>query len=287
MLLKRYQKGLETKMEGSNFVFESVNLLYYSLHKISLNRGGSYIDSPDWIKHKKATINPKSKDNKCLRDSIIAALNHEKIKNHPERISNFMPFIDQYNLKGIDFPSHSKDWKKFEQNNKTIALNILYVPYSTKQIRQAYISKYNHKRENQVILLMITDGKKWHYLAVKNISALFRGITSNHNGYFYFLNCLHSYRTKETLKKHEKVCKDHDYCCVKMPSEFEKISKYKPGEMSLKVPFMIYADLECLIRKIDPCQNDPKKSCTEKKANHKPSGYSWITCCSSDKSKNE
>ena len=65
--LKKYQEGLEKKLrEGSNFVFESVNLLYHSLHKISFNRGGSYIDSPSWIKSKKATINPKSKDNKCL-----------------------------------------------------------------------------------------------------------------------------------------------------------------------------------------------------------------------------
>ena len=56
--LKKYQEGLKTKMEWSNFVFESVDLLYYSLNKISLNRGGSYIDSHDWIKNKKATINP-------------------------------------------------------------------------------------------------------------------------------------------------------------------------------------------------------------------------------------
>ena len=106
---KKYQEGLETKMKGSNFVFESVDLLYYKLHKISLNRGGSYIDSPDWIKHKKATINSKSKDNKCLRDSIITALNHKKIKYNPERISNLMPFVDQYNWKEMEFPSHSKD----------------------------------------------------------------------------------------------------------------------------------------------------------------------------------
>ena len=70
-----------------------------------------------------------------------------------------MPFIDQYNWKGIEFPSYSKDWKKFEQNNKTIALNILFVPYNTKQIKQAYISKYNNERDNKVILLMITNGK--------------------------------------------------------------------------------------------------------------------------------
>ena len=64
--LKRYQEGLETKMKGSEFIFESVDLLYYSLHKISLNRGGSYMDSSSWIKNKRATINPKSADGKCF-----------------------------------------------------------------------------------------------------------------------------------------------------------------------------------------------------------------------------
>ena len=71
---------------------------------------------------------------------------------------------------------------------------------------------------------MITnDGEKWHYLAVKKLSALLRGITSNNHGDFYCLNCLHSYRTKEKLEKHEKVCDNHDYCYVKMPNGFEKI----------------------------------------------------------------
>ena len=72
----------------------------------------------------------------------------------------------------------------------------------------------------------------------------------------------------ETFKKHEKVCKDHDYCYVKMPDEDKKILKYNTGEKSLKVPFIIYADLEFLLRKIDTCQNDPKKSFTEKIAKH-------------------
>ena len=70
----------------------------------------------------------------------IAALNHEKFKNHPERISNLEPFIGEYESRNIDFPATSKDWKKFEQDNKKIALNILFVPYNTKQIRQAYKS---------------------------------------------------------------------------------------------------------------------------------------------------
>ena len=72
-----------------------------------------------------------------------------------------------------------------------------------------------------------------------------------------------------------------------MPDENNKILKYIPGEKSLKVPFIIYADLECLLRKINTCSNNPDKSYTEKKAMHKPSGYSLVTCCSFDKSKNE
>ena len=75
-------------------------------------------------------------------------------------MSKIKTIIDQYSWKEIDFPSHSKDWKKLEQNNKTIALNILFVPYNTEKIRLAYKSKHNLKRDNQVIFLMNTDGKK-------------------------------------------------------------------------------------------------------------------------------
>ena len=71
----------------------------------------------------------------------------------------------------------------------------------TKYIKQAYISKYNNERDNRVNLLMITNGTTiWHYLAIKNIYGLLRGITSNHDGDFYCLNCFHSYRTKGKLE---------------------------------------------------------------------------------------
>ena len=68
-------------------------------------------------------------------------------------------FFEQYNWKEIDFPSHKKDWKKFKENNKSIAFNILYLPRNTEEIRHAYKSKYDEKRENNVIILMITNGK--------------------------------------------------------------------------------------------------------------------------------
>ena len=73
--------------------------------------------------------------------------------------------------------------------------------HNTEGKRHAYNSKHNLKRENQVVLLMITDGEKWHYFAVKHLSALLKGISSKHKGDFYCINCFHSYSTKEKLKK--------------------------------------------------------------------------------------
>ena len=133
--LKRYQEWLETKMRGSSFTFERVDLLEYHLHKTSLNRGSSFIKSPDWLRNKGATINSKNtEDNECFKYAIIVALHHQEIRRNPQRISKLTPFIDNYNWKDIEFLSHSKDWRKFEQNNKAIALNILIAPYNTKQI---------------------------------------------------------------------------------------------------------------------------------------------------------
>ena len=117
-------------MTGSDFEFDGVNYLYYDFNKTSLNRGGSYIDSPKWLKDKKSTINPKNNDDKCFQYAVTLALNLDKIKRDSQRISKIKPFMDQYNWKDIDFSPTSKDWKKFEQNNE-IALSILYVPHDT------------------------------------------------------------------------------------------------------------------------------------------------------------
>ena len=108
-------------MKGSEFVFDRVDLLYYKLHKISSNRGGSDTDSPKW-----------SKKQQQQQYALTDVLNYQKM---------------------------------------------LYVPYSTEEIIHAYKSKHNLKHENQVIPLMITDGKKWHDLAVKKLSALLKGVT--------------------------------------------------------------------------------------------------------------
>ena len=131
--LQKYEENLQNKMRGSDFEFDGINVLYYDFNKISLNRGGSYIDSQKWLKNKKSTINPKNNDCKCFQYAATLALNLDNIDNHPERISKTKPFINQYKWKDIDFPATSKDWRKLQLNNET-ALNILFVPHNTRKI---------------------------------------------------------------------------------------------------------------------------------------------------------
>ena len=95
------------------------------IHKTNIKRGKSYIKSPELILNKRATIYPKNKD-KCFQYSITVALNHQNIENHPERISNTKPFIDQHNWEGIDFLAGIKDWKKFERNKTILLISYMY-----------------------------------------------------------------------------------------------------------------------------------------------------------------
>ena len=284
--LQKYEENLQNKMKGSDFEFDVVNFLYYDFNKISLNRGGSYIDFPKWLKDKKSAINPKNNDHKCFQYSVTLALNFDNINKHPQRISKIKPFIDQYNWKDIDFASTSKDWRKFDLNNK-IALNILYIPHNTRKIQVAYKSKQNLTCDKEVILLMITDDEKWHYLTVKNLPGLLRGITSSHKQDFYCLNCFRSYRTRNKLEVHKKICENHDYCHVEMPTKDNNMIKYNQEETSIKLPFVVYADLECLLEKMSTCQNNPNESDTTEINKHVPTGYSLFTHCSFDKTKNK
>ena len=265
-------------MKGWDFEFDGVNFLYYDFNKISLNRRRSYIDSPKWLKDKKSAINPINNDDKCFQYVVTLELNLDKIRKNPQTISKIKPFIDQYNWKNIDFPSTSKNWKKIEQNNE-IALNILYVPHNSRKIRVAYKSMHNLTCDKQVILLMISNGENWHYLAVKNLPGLLRGITSNHKEDFYCLNCFRSYRTKNKLEEHKKICENHSYCNVEMPTKDNNIIKYNQGEKSIKLPFVVY--------QMSTCQNNPKESPTTEINKHVPSSYSLFSHCSFDKTKNK
>ena len=159
---RNYQEELKI-IKGSNFVFESVELMDYKLHRVRLRRGGSYIKSPEWLLHKGATINPKNEnDDECLRWSIICALNYNEImKKEFENIFKKIKHEDK------DFSPQQIDWKNFEQNNESIALNVLFSSQNSEEITLLYKSEHNYNPENNGLLWMINDDEKY-YFAVKS-----------------------------------------------------------------------------------------------------------------------
>ena len=105
----------------------------------------TFIESPDWIKNKKCTINPQNKGNKCFQYSIIISLYHKEIKNNPDIISKIKPFINNLNWENINFPPEEEDFKTFEMNNKSVALNVLHT-HSDEKISHFYKSEFNKTR---------------------------------------------------------------------------------------------------------------------------------------------
>ena len=107
---------------------------------------------------------------------------------------------------------------------------------------------------------MIPNGERWHYIAVKQLPTLLRGIKSKHHRNFCCLNCLYSFRTENKLKSHKELWKNKDFCNIVMPSEDIKILEFNQYQKSDKEPFIFYADLECLIERTEECKKNLENS---------------------------
>ena len=108
----------------------------------------------------------------------------------------------------------------------------------------------------------------------KSFSRLMRDISSNSHENYYCFGCFHSFRCKSTLEKHTQLCKDHDFCKIKLPENDKKIKEHKPDSKALRMNCIIYIDLEYLLVNYDACSNNPIKSHTTNIAQHIPLGYS-------------
>ena len=266
----------------SGFTLDHIMHLDIDFHKLELTRGSSHIELPGWIAKKKAVINPKNEDAECFKWAVIAALYHEEINKNPERVSKLRPFAEQYDWEGLEFPMALNKIAKFEKRNYEIAVNVLFV--SKKSIFIARRSEFNSKRSKPVNLLMITDGENRHYTAVKSLSRLLGSMNASHNGAYHFcVNCLNGFRTESARDKHYKYCSSHGEVTVKMPKESEKWLKFHDGQCQFKVPFMLYADFESILKPVEERYKDEmsrmkadrggKASYTEKLNTHVPSGW--------------
>ena len=198
-------------ISGSDFIFEVVELMHYKLHKICLKRGGSYTKSSKWLLPKGATTNLKNgKDDNCFQCALTLALNYNEIKEK-ELENIFKKIRDEY----IDFSSHQKGWKNFQQNNELTALNVLLSSQDSEEITLVYKLEHKYKRENNALLLMINDNEKYYYFALKSKLELYssewlkskeEAIINGDNCFQNALDDLLDYqRIKKDRKKYQKL----------------------------------------------------------------------------------
>ena len=179
----------EDSIEDLNYCIASLNNLknkyfkenqYQSKAKSELC---TFIETSEWT-FKKCSINPQNKDNKCFQYFVTIALNYRNIKHNSERISKDRPFINSYNWDSINQPANKQDFKTFEMNNKSIALNVLECN-SQQKISHLYKSEFNKTREKQVILLMISNDQQQqqHYFMMMMMMNCFCGMVDQRKAF--------------------------------------------------------------------------------------------------------
>ena len=258
---------------GSGWIFYKIIKL--ELHTVGYRplRGNTWVSLPKELADKKALINMKNKDNKCLIWSVLRGIN--PTNNHPERIDKeLIEKEDDLNMEGIECPVSLKDISKFEKQNPEISITVL--GYNEKdKVHTLRCSDHVYNRKHNIILLLIErDGVK-HYCLVKNPSRLLsRQISAHKEGTHFCFRCLNPFWSHKSLEKHWEYCKNHKAVKINMP-EKGTILKFKHHERSERVPFIIYADTEALIKEMQNCDPNPLDSYTKKYQKHEPISFSY------------
>ena len=258
---------------GSGWIFYKIIKL--EIHTVSYRplRGNTWIPLPKELADKKAIINMKNKDNKCFFWSVKRALN--PTNNHPERIDKeLMEKEDTLNMKGIEYPVSLKDIDRFEKQNPEISITVLGFNENDK-VYPLRSSDHIYIRKHNIILLLIErDGVK-HYCLVKNSSRLLsKQVSAHKEGTHICFRCLNPFWSHKSLEKHWEYCRNHEAVKINM-SEKGTILKFKHHERSERVPFIIYADTEALIKEMQNCDPNPQNSYTKKYQKHEPISFSY------------
>ena len=257
----------------------------YSIIKLELHtarynplRGETWIPLPKELANKKAIINMQNKDNKCFLWCVLRALNPKG--NHPERVDKELKEKENtLNMDRIKYPVSLKDINKFENQNPTISITVY--GYEEKEVRPLR-NNNNMDREHKIKLMLIEKNGVKHYAWVKNTSRLLSSQVSKHNGKKKFCDrCLNPFWCEQSLNKHLEYCSNHEAVKIEMPKKGDKLKfeNYYKGE---RLPFIIYADTESLIKPIQTCEADPEKSYTKKYQKHEPISFSYYIKCFDD-----
>ena len=254
-------------LSDNKFVFDEVLHMDVNFHPLNLTMGSSYLPLPDRLARKGAVINPKNSNLECFKWAIIAAMRWEEIGRDPQRISKLTRFESYFDWTGIGFPVSFRDIKKFESRNQ-ISVNIL-----AEENKQIYMCRKGGNYERIANLMLITEGNRKHYVAIKSLSRLLSSKNNKHNGAQYFcMNCLQGYSNESSRDEHFRYCTNNEAVRIEMPRR-KPIVEYSNGQYQYKVPFIMYADFESILEPISGPAPNPQMSSTHGVNIHTPPGW--------------
>ena len=259
---------------GSGWIMDKITDAYIEVSRYQPMRGGSYMPLPAKLKNKKAIINVQNRDNQCSRWAIRAALFPAPLGRQVSRPSSY-PTEDGLNFAGIDFPMPVSQFDRLERQNPNLAINVF--GWEGGNVIVHRISK----REGEIPrinLMLTTQGENSHYSYVKRLSALLYDQTKHNESKHFCERCLNCYRKKEQLERHKPECKGQlkSPTRTEMPKEGENKMTFQNYHKQMKVPYVVYADFECLVKKIATCEPDNKHSFTIKTEKQEPCGFSYV-----------
>ena len=268
--------------EGSGWTIQSVDAHYINLTQYKPLKGSSYIELPTELRNPaKGLINLKNKDEACFGWCHVRHLNpREKDPQRIKKSDNAFIKDKIVNYDGIEFPVTIKDYNKIEKMN---SININVFCYEENQIFPLYISK--EKFEDHMELLLITEGTKTHYVLIKDFNKLMYNQTKHKERKHFCMHCLQCFSSERVLNNHKENCIQlNGTQAVKMPTKDNSILKFDNYHKQQPVPFVIYADFEALLQKVERGQLDSNESYTERFQQHVDCGSAYkVVCCYDDK----
>lgn len=257
------QKVDEAMVEGSGFTLSTINHLLVQIFKYEPLRGsGNNIELPKKLKNKRSIVNLINTHDECFKWSILAALHYEEVyvknRHKVNDAASYRFWANELNFNGIDFPVKLNQIEKFMQQNNQLAVNVYYFDTEKNCVCPRYLS-LKPVGTQYIHLLMITEatpehsneahGVSSHYCWIKNLSALVGSQMSKHKSKKLICDrCLNHFNSHEKLEKHKKSCENINECAIEMPLFGENYEFFKNYKNQLKIPFIVYADTEAILK---------------------------------------
>lgn len=230
-----FTKFQEFERQGSGWRLDKVEKVEVFTAAYEPLHGTSHLPLPEGLKDSRSILNIRNNDTKCFLWSVLAHLH--PVKNNKKRVYKYRQYEKELNTDGITFPMRLRDIKKFEKQNN-LSINVFGFE---EDIIPLHLAK--HSSETEINLLLISKGEKNHYCLITNFNGLMNRRTKYHGKMFYCFNCLHGYVRQDLLDAHKPICMTNKPQRLKFPEE--KTIQFKAVAKQLRIPFIIYADLEC------------------------------------------